>query len=136
MSTNTCSIPNSTERIRPRRDTSTIPRLSAGTCTRRPSVVMATATWRRFFRSNRLTWFSVACATPTPNEWCWAILPVAVNLCAITRSGQSHGTEGIARLNGWLKLRSMDVFWVSLPGTEKADYEMFTKIVNSFVFTK
>ena len=31
---------------------------------------------------------------------------------------------------------SYDVFWLSAPGTEKADYEMFSNIVNSFVFTK
>jgi hypothetical protein len=30
---------------------------------------------------------------------------------------------------------SFDVFWASAPGAEKADYAMFTNIVNSFVFT-
>jgi hypothetical protein len=31
---------------------------------------------------------------------------------------------------------SLDVFWASAPGTEKADYEMYSNIVNSFVFTQ
>jgi hypothetical protein len=31
---------------------------------------------------------------------------------------------------------SYDVFWASAPGAEKADFEMFSNIVNSFVFTQ
>ena len=53
MSTNTCSMPISTVRRRPRRDTSTTPRSSVGTCTRRPSVRTRMATWRRFRLLNR-----------------------------------------------------------------------------------
>ena len=31
---------------------------------------------------------------------------------------------------------SVDVFWASAPGTEKADYALYSTIVNSFVFTQ
>ena len=31
---------------------------------------------------------------------------------------------------------SFDVFWSSAPGTEKADYQLYSNIVNSFVFTQ
>ena len=31
---------------------------------------------------------------------------------------------------------SLDIFWASAPGAEKADYQMYSNIVNSFVFTQ
>jgi len=53
MSTNTRSIPISTKRRRPRRDTSIRPMLSMGTWTRRPSALTRMAMWRRFRLLNR-----------------------------------------------------------------------------------
>ncbi len=47
--------PSPRERRSTRRDTSTSPE-STGTDTRRPSVVITTATWRRFCPLNRLNW--------------------------------------------------------------------------------
>ena len=98
MSTNTRSIPISSERSRPRRDTSTRPRSSAGTCTRRPSALMAMATRLRFRLLNRPN-VVLRKLTPTGpySPWCSASVPAEVKLCATPHSGRVAGEVSPAR---------------------------------------
>ncbi len=98
MSTNTRSIPISSERSRPRRDTSTRPRSSAGTWTRRPSALMAMATRLRFRLLNRPNVVLRKLTHTGPyGPRCPASVPAEVKLCATPHSGRVTGEVSPAR---------------------------------------